>query len=174
MPRAKRDIYKGRFEEGFDINRDVDLEHLRELMSISDIDAVSYNYYGLYCTNIIKIMLNSVKFRGYPDDVKADLTSEAVLDMLKARTKFDGEKYNAPTAPFNYLYRIGFHSFQHVLTVYYRMQNRMVPASQVGKARLADGEDFDEDILDKAITDWDAIAENLRTDSLPSQSPCQA
>lgn len=163
MPRAKRDIYKGRHDKGFDINKDVDLQHLRELMSKSDIDAVSYNYYGLYCSNIIKIMLESVKFRGYPDDVKDDLTSEAVLDMLKARTKFDGAKYTQPSAPFNYLYRIGFHSFQHVLTVYYRMQNKMVPASLVGKGtKLADGGDFDEDILDKAVTDWDAIAENLR------------
>lgn len=163
MPRAKRDIYKGRHDKGFDINKDVDLQHLRELMSKSDIDAVSYNYYGLYCSNIIKIMLESVKFRGYPDDVKDDLTSEAVLDMLKARTKFDGAKYTQPSAPFNYLYRIGFHSFQHVLTVYYRMQNRMVPASLCGKGtKLADGGDFDEDILDKAVTDWDAIAENLR------------
>lgn len=163
MPRAKRDIYKGRHDKGFDINKDVDLQHLRELMSKSDIDAVSYNYYGLYCSNIIKIMLESVKFRGYPDDVKDDLTSEAVLDMLKARTKFDGAKYTQPSAPFNYLYRIGFHSFQHVLTVYYRMQNKMVPASLCGKGtKLADGGDFDEDILDKAVTDWDAIAENLR------------
>lgn len=163
MPRAKRDIYKGRHDKGFDINKDVDLQHLRELMSKSDIDAVSYNYYGLYCSNIIKIMLESVKFRGYPDDVKEDLTSEAVLDMLKARTKFDGAKYTQPSAPFNYLYRIGFHSFQHVLTVYYRMQNKMVPASLCGKGtKLADGGDFDEDILDKAVTDWDAIAENLR------------
>lgn len=163
MPRAKRDIYKGRHDKGFDINKDVDLQHLRELMSKSDIDAVSYNYYGLYCSNIIKIMLESVKFRGYPDDVKDDLTSEAVLDMLKARTKFDGAKYTQPSAPFNYLYRIGFHSFQHVLTVYYRMQNKMVPASLCGKGtKLSDGGDFDEDILDKAVTDWDAIAENLR------------
>ena len=164
MPRAKRDIYKGRHDKGFDINKDVDLQHLRELMSKSDIDAVSYNYYGLYCSNIIKIMLESVKFRGYPDDVKDDLTSEAVLDMLKARTKFDGAKYTQPSAPFNYLYRIGFHSFQHVLTVYYRMQNKMVPASLVGKGtRLADGDDFDEDILEKAVTDWDAIYEHLST-----------
>lgn len=162
MPRAKRDIYKGRHDKGFDINKDVDLQHLRELMSKSDIDAVSYNYYGLYCSNIIKIMLESVKFRGYPDDVKEDLTSEAVLDMLKARTKFDGAKYTQPSAPFNYLYRIGFHSFQHVLTVYYRMQNKMVPASLCGKGtKLADGGDFDEDILDKAVTDWDAIYEHL-------------
>ena len=163
MPRAKRDIYKGRHDKGFDINKDVDLQHLRELMSKSDIDAVSYNYYGLYCSNIIKIMLESVKFRGYPDDVKDDLTSEAVLAMLEARTKFDGAKYTQPSAPFNYLYRVGFHSFQHVLTVYYRMQNKMVPASLCGKGtKLADGGDFDEDILDKAVTDWDAIAENLR------------
>lgn len=162
MPRAKRDIYKGRHDKGFDINKDVDLQHLRELMSKSDIDAVSYNYYGLYCSNIIKIMLESVKFRGYPDDVKDDLTSEAVLDMLKARTKFDGAKYTQPSAPFNYLYRIGFHSFQHVLTVYYRMQNRMVPASLVGKGtKLSDGDDFDEDILEKAVTDWDQIYEHL-------------
>lgn len=162
MPRAKRDIYKGRHDKGFDINKDVDLQHLRELMSKSDIDAVSYNYYGLYCSNIIKIMLESVKFRGYPDDVKDDLTSEAVLDMLKARTKFDGAKYTQPSAPFNYLYRIGFHSFQHVLTVYYRMQNRMVPASLCGKGtKLADGDDFDEDILEKAVTDWDQIYEHL-------------
>ena len=163
MPRAKRDIYKGRHDKGFDINKDVDLQHLRELMSKSDIDAVSYNYYGLYCSNIIKIMLESVKFRGYPDDVKDDLTSEAVLAMLEARTKFDGAKYTQSSAPFNYLYRVGFHSFQHVLTVYYRMQNKMVPASLCGKGtKLADGGDFDEDILDKAVTDWDAIAENLR------------
>lgn len=163
MPRARRDIYRGRHERGFNADRDVDLAHLRELMSTEDIDDVGYNYYGLYCMNIIRIMLNSCNFRGYPDDVKADMMSEASLDMVKARTKFDSGKYTAPTAPFNYLYRIGFHSFQHVLTVYYRtMQNRFVAASQVGKARLADGEDFDEDILDKAVTDWDAIAENLR------------
>lgn len=161
--RHTRDIYKGRFDEGFDINRDVDLAHLREIMAIGDIDNENYNYYGLYCSNIIKIMLNSSRFRGYADDVKEDLTSEAILDMLKARTKFDGAKYTQPSAPFNYLYRIGFHSFQHVLANYYKMQNRMVPASLVGNGtKLSDGDDFDEDILDKAVTDWDAIADNLR------------
>lgn len=161
--RHTRDIYKGRFDEGFDINRDVDLAHLREIMAIGDIDNENYNYYGLYCSNIIKIMLNSSRFRGYADDVKEDLTSEAILDMLKARTKFDGAKYTQPSAPFNYLYRIGFHSFQHVLANYYKMQNRMVPASLVGNGtKLSDGDDFDENILDKAVTDWDAIADNLR------------
>lgn len=161
--RHTRDIYKGRFDEGFDINNDVDLAHLREIMAIDDIDNESYNYYGIYCTNIIKIMLNSSRFRGYDDDVKDDLRSEAIYDMLKARTKFDGAKYTQPSAPFNYLYRVGFHSFQHVLANYYKMQNRMVPASLVGKGtKMSGGDDFDEDIIDKAATDWDDIADNLR------------
>ena len=163
MPRKKRDIYRGRHEAGFDQDRDIDLQHLRELMAMPDLAGMEYNYFGLYVMNIVKIMLNGAKFRGYPEDVKQDLTSEALVDMLKARNKFDGERYPQPTAPFNYLYRIGFHSFQHVLKNYYRMQARMVPASQVGHAdMLADGSEFTDDILDRAITDWDAIAENLR------------
>lgn len=162
MPRAKRDIYKGRFDEGFDINRDVDLAHLREIMSMIEIDDASYNYYGLYCSNIIKIMLNASNFRGYGDDVKEDLASEALFDMLKARTKFNSVKYPQPTAPFNYLYRCGFHSFQHVLSKYYLMQNRMVPASQVGQGtRIEEGGDWSDDIIDKAVTDWDSVKQHL-------------
>lgn len=168
--RKRRDIYKGRFEPGFDINKDVDLQHLREIMGMEEVDNHNYNYYGLYVQNIIKIMLNSTSFRGYNDDVKEDIMAEAVVDLLKARTKFDGAKYTQPTAPFNYLYRIGYHSAQHVLTKYYQMQAKMVPASQCGDGtKFADGCDFDDDILNKAITDWDAIAAHLSLDC--SQRP---
>lgn len=164
MARQKRDIYKGRHDEGFDINKDVDLAHLRELMSVDDISNADYNYFGLYTRNIIKIMLNSSKFRGYDDAVKEDLEGEAMFDMLRARRKFKPELYPQPSAPFNYLYRIGYHSFQHVLENYYHMQNRMVPASQVGAgALLMDSAiEFSDDILDKAVADWDEIAANLR------------
>ena len=96
--RQPRDIYKGRFDSGFDINKDVDLSHLRDIMAKADVGNVDYNYYGLYCENIIKIMLNSSNFRGYADDVKDDLRAEALIDMLKARNKFDGAKYTQPTA----------------------------------------------------------------------------
>lgn len=161
--RHRRDIYKNRFDEGFDINKDIDLGHLRELMATEEIKDSEYNYYGLYIKNIIKIMLNSGHFRGYDDDVKEDLEAEATIDMLKARTKFNGEKYPQATAPFNYLYRIGFHSFQHVLSNYYRMQCKMVPASRVGtnSFMMDSSDEFTEDIIEKAITDWDAIADNL-------------
>lgn len=161
--RQRRDIYKSRFETGFDINRDIDLEHLRSLMTTGEIKDSEYNYYGLYIKNIIKIMLNSAHFRGYDDDVKEDLEAEATIDMLKARTKFNGEKFSQPTAPFNYLYMIGFHSFQHVLVNYYRRKGEaeMIPASLVGSGTMtSSGELFDGDILDKA-TDWDTIIENI-------------
>lgn len=162
--RQRRDIYKGRFDDGFNIDQDVDLAHLRDLMSREDIDGTDYNYYGLYVMNIIKIMLNSSKFRGYPDDLKEELREEAVYDMLRARTKFSGDRYPQPTAPFNYLYRIGFHSFQHVLAKYYQMQSKMVPASLVGNgSRLMDSDvEFSDDILDKAATNWEDIVLNLQ------------
>lgn len=167
--RTHRDIYKSRFDNGFDINKDIDLGHLRSLMLTDDINGTEYNYYGLYIRNIIKIMLNSAHFRGYSDDVKEDLEAEATIDMLKARRKFAADKYPQATAPFNYLYRIGFHSFQHVLATYYQMRCKMVPASQVGSgAYLFDSTDeFAEDILDKAVTDWDAIADNLIVHAQP-------
>ena len=43
------------------------------------------------------------------------------------------------------------------------MQSKMIPASQVGtgSALMDSSDEFSEDILDKAITDWDAIADNL-------------
>ena len=165
MPKGhKRDIYRGRFDEGFDINNDVDLAHLRELMTTEEISNEEYNYYGLYVTNVIKIMLNASSFRGYDEDVKESIMGEALYDCLRARLKFDGAKYPQPSAPFNYAYRIAFRSAQHVLANYYLMQNRMVAASHVGEhTKLADGfEDFTDDIIDKAVNDWDAIAENLR------------
>lgn len=163
MPRKPRDIYKGRFEQGFDINRDVDLTHLREIMAMDEVDNTNYNYYGLYIQNIIRIMLNSYHFRGYDEEVKHDILAEGMIDALKARTKFDGAKYPQPSAPFNYIYRICFHSAQHVLTNFYKMQNRMVPASQCGKGtKLSGGGDYDEDILNKALTDWDEVAEHLQ------------
>lgn len=164
MSRRKRDIYRNRFDPEFRVDQDVDLAHLRELMTKETVDAVEYNFYGLYITNIIKIVLNSHWFRGYPDDVKEDMMSEALIDTIKARTKFNGEKYPQPTAVFNYIWRIAYHSAQHVLTKYYQMQNRMVPASLCGRdTKLSDGSDFDEDILDKAETDWDQIYEHLST-----------
>lgn len=161
--RQRRDIYKSRFDDGFDLNKDIDLGHLRSLMLTDDINGTEYNYYGLYIRNIIKIMLNSGHFRGYDDDVKEDLEAEATIDMLKARRKFAADKYPQATAPFNYLYRIGFHSFQHVLGKYYQMQSKMTPASQVGSGSyvMDSSDEFSEDILDKAVTDWDAIADNL-------------
>lgn len=162
--RERRDIYKGRNDEGFDINKDVDLAHLRALMEREEVDGGEYNYYGLYVNNIIKIMLNSGHFRGYDDDLKEELRAEAVIDMLKARTKFKSEQYPQPTAPFNYLYRIGFHSFQHVLSKYYQMQNKMIPASLVGAgAKLMDSDtEFSDDILEKAATNWEDIVLNLQ------------
>ena len=161
--RQKRDIYRGRFDEGFDIDRDVDLEHLRAIMGQENLSNEDYNFYGLYCRNIARIMLNGAKFRGYSDDVKEDLEAEALIDMLKVRRKFKGDQYPQRTAPFNYLFRIGFHSFQHVLGNYYRMQSRMTPASYVGKGvKLMDSvDDFSEDILEKASEDWEAIMDNL-------------
>lgn len=162
MPRKKRDIYKGRFDSGFNIDRDVDLKHLREIMAMEEPDNESHNFYGLYCRNIIRIMLDGRNFRNYGEDVKEDMGTEAMIDMLKARRKFDGAKFPQPSAPFNYLFRIGFHSFQHVLATYYRMQVKMVPASLCGEGTLTmDGEGFDRDIIDKAPTDWEAIRENL-------------
>jgi hypothetical protein len=130
--KQKRDIYKSREDAGFDINKDIDLMHLRQLMSTEELNYMDYNYYGLYIKNIIKIMLNSSHFRGYSDDVKEDLEGEATIDMLKARVKFNSEKYPQPTAPFNYLYRVGFHSFQHVLAKYYQLQNKIVPECELG------------------------------------------
>jgi DNA-directed RNA polymerase specialized sigma24 family protein len=161
--RQRRDIYKGRFDTGFDINRDIDLAHLRSIMMTDDVSNEDYNYYGLYIKNIIKIMLNSSHFRGYDESVKEDLEAEATIDLLKARRKFDANKYPQPTAPFNYLFRIGYHSFQHVLANYYQMRCRMVPASQVGRGAtvLDSSDEFNEDVLDKAVTNWDAIADNL-------------
>ena len=165
MPKGKRrDIYRGRFDAGFDINNDVDLAHMRELMTTEELSNEEYNYYGLYVTNVIKIMLNASSFRGYDEDVKESIMGEALYDCLRARMKFDGAKYPQPSAPFNYAYRIAFRSAQHVLSKYYEMQNRMVAASHVGEhTKLADGfEDFTDDIIDKAVNDWDKIAENLR------------
>lgn len=165
MPKGKkRDIYRGRHEEGFDINRDVDLAHLRAIMGMPEPSNEDYNFFGLYVENIIKIMLNGAKFRGYPDDVKEDLAGEARIDMLKARRKFKGDLFPARTAPFNYLFRIGFHSFQHVLANYYEMQHRMVSASRVGAGtRLMDSPvEFSDDIIEKAVNDWELIEENLR------------
>lgn len=162
MPRKPRDIYKGRHDAGFNADKDVDLAHLREIMGTEDVDAMNYNFYGIYLRNIIRIMLDSHHFRGYPEDVKMDIESEALIDGLKARTKFDGAKFPAPTAPFNYLYRICYHSAQHVLTNYYKMQVKMVPASQCGAGtKFVDGSDFDTNILDKAPTDWGVIKEHL-------------
>ena len=46
MARKPRDIYKGRFDKGFDINNDVDLQHLREIMGMKEVDNGNYNYYG--------------------------------------------------------------------------------------------------------------------------------
>lgn len=161
--RQRRDIYKSRFDNGFDLNKDIDLKHLRSLMTTDELSGSEYNYYGLYVKNIIKIMLNSGHFRGYNDDIKEDLEAEATYDMLKARRKFAADLYPQATAPFNYLYRIGFHSFQHVLATYYQMRCKMIPASQVGSGSfLSDSSDeFSEDILEKAVTDWNAIADNL-------------
>lgn len=162
MSKRKRDIYRDRFDPEFRVDQDVDLAHLRELMTKETVDNVEYNYYGLYITNIIKIVLNSHWFRGYPDDVKDDMMSEALIDTIKARTKFDGAKYPQPTAVFNYIWRIAYHSCQHVLVNYYRMQAKMVPASMCGRdTKFADGTDFDDNILDKAVTDWDVIREHL-------------
>lgn len=165
MPKGRRrDIYRGRLDAGFDIDRDVDLAHLREIMETEEPENEDYNFFGLYVRNIILIMLNSAHFRGYQDDVKEDIMGEALIDCLKARRKFRGDEYPQPSAPFNYLYRIGFRSAQHVLAKYYLMQNRMVAASLVGQGtHLMDSpEEFTDDIIEKAVNDWDAIAENLR------------
>lgn len=154
MARKKRDIYKSRKDDGFNINRDVDLQHLRYLMSVENIGASDYNYYALYCKNIIRIMFDSAKFKYYDDDVKEDMESEAIIDMLKARTKFNAIKFTEATAPFNYLYRIAFHSFQHILKIYYRFRSNCVPCSSIVST------DFD--ITEKATTEWSVIADNYK------------
>ena len=161
--RQRRDIYRRREDPGFDINRDVDLVHLRSLMGPVEVNETEHNFYGLYCQNIIRIMLNGAKFRGYPEQVKDSMAFEAIVDLVRARKKFKGDAYPQPTAPFNYLFRIGYHSFQHVLKNYYASTAELeeIPASMVGVGTLtASGEEFDGDILEKA-TGWEAIEECL-------------
>ena len=164
MTRKRRDIYRGRMDPAFDIERDVDLEHLRSLLGDRELDGLEYDYLGLYLRNIGRIMLNSAQFRGYGDDVKEDMLGEAIIDMLKARKKFRGDDYPQPCAPFNYCFRVGYHSFQHVLGNYYLMQNRMTPASHVGSGTclMDSSEEFSDDIIEKAVNDWEEIELNLR------------
>lgn len=164
MTRKRRDIYRGRMDPAFDIERDVDLEHLRELMTRKEITNEEYNYYGLYIRNIINIVLNSHWFRGYPEDVKEDMMTESLIDTIKVRLKFNGEKYPTPSAPFNYIWRVAFHSCQHVLSNWYLMQNRMVAASHVGSGTclMDSSEEFSDDIIEKAVNDWEEIELNLR------------
>ena len=164
MTRKRRDIYRGRMDPAFDIERDVDLEHLRSLLGPRELDGLEYDYLGLYLRNIGRIMLNSAQFRGYGDDVKEDMLGEAIIDMLKARRKFNGEAYPQRCAPFNYMYRVGYHSFQHVLANFYLMQNRMTPASHVGAGTclMDSSEEFSDDIIEKAVNDWEEIELNLR------------
>lgn len=172
MARKRRDIYRERTDPNFDPSKDIDLRHMRELMSTEEISNADHNYYGIYCRNIINIMLQSYHFRGYQDDVKEDIMSEGLYDTLRARLKFDGEKYPQPTAVFNYIYRIAFRSAQHVLGVYYQMQNRMVAASRVGVGMTtADGVPFSDDLLDGAVSDWDEIAAHLRASEQPQSCP---
>lgn len=155
MARKKRDIYRNRTDKGFNVNRDIDLQHLRYLMSNQVISPSDYNYYALYCKNIIRIMFDSAKFKFYDEDVKEDLEAEAIIDMLKARSKFNGDKHDAATAPFNYLYRVAFHSFQHVLKIYYRFRSNCLPASYITPMD-------DYDVTEKATTDWSLIADNYK------------
>lgn len=185
MTRKRRDIYRGRFDPGFDASRDIDLQHLRELCGAEEIGGMEYNYFGSYCMNIVKILHNNAHFRGYPDDVKDDMMSEALVDMIKARRKFRGEEYPAPTAPFSYFFRIGYRSCLHVLDNYYKTrQNLFTPASQVGAGTclMDSSEEFSDDIIEKAVNDWEAIELNLRcptpgqsrtTTSNPPEGPCQ-
>lgn len=173
MPKGhRRDIYKGRFDPGFCLDKDVDLEHLRDLMTREKITNEEYNYYGLYIRNIINIVLNSHWFRGYPEDVKEDMMTESLIDTIKVRLKFNGEKYPNPSAPFNYIWRVAFHSCQHVLDNYYKTrQNLFTPASQVGAGTclMDSSEEFSDDIIEKAVNDWEEIELNLR-DSTRGQS----
>ena len=92
------------------------------------------------------------------------MLGEAIIDMLKARRKFNGEAYPQRCAPFNYMYRVGYHSFQHVLANFYLMQNRMTPASHVGAGTclMDSSEEFSDDIIEKAVNDWEEIELNLR------------
>lgn len=172
MPRQKRDIYRGVSDPAFDIDRDVDLEYLRRLTEIEEISNADYNMYGVFVRNIIRICLNSHWFRGYPQDVKDDMMSEALYDTLRARRKFDSAKYPQRTAVFNYYWRITYHSCQHVLDNYYKYKNNLfTPASQVGSGAVVydSSDEFCDDVLEKAVTDWDLIAESLR-DSTRGQS----
>lgn len=158
----KRDIYRKVGEPGFNIDTDIDLEYLRRLMETPEPQPKDFNMYGVFIRNIIKIVQNDHHFRGYPDYLKDDMMSEALVDLVKARTKFKSKDYPRPSAPFYYLWRIAFNSCAHVCEHYYRMQNRMYPASQVGQQnRFDDGGPVD-DILETERTDWDLIAESLR------------
>ena len=156
--RQKRDIYRGRHEAGFDVDKDVDLAHLRELMACESLTPDNANFFGRYVRNIARIMLSSSRFCGYPNDVKSDMEMEAIIDMLKARVHFDGERYPQPTAPFNYLYRVGFHSFCHVLTKYYTQIN-FVPFSHIDSVSKPKVREMLE-IADDG-DNWDVIADNL-------------
>lgn len=163
MARKRRDVYKGRFDEGFDIEKDVDLVHLKKLMMMPEVEGKEYNWYGVYIQNIIKISLHDDHFRGYPDDVIEDMTTEALIDCVKARKHFNAEKYPTATAPFNYLMTVAKHSFIHVLDKYYKTkQNLIFAASRIEEnTKTMDGDDFDSSLIDKAATDWNEIHENL-------------
>lgn len=160
--KRKRDIYKGRGDEGFDLEKDIDLAHLRTLMTTETLSYSDNEYYGIYCRNIAKIMLNSGKFVGYPPSLKEEIEGNAILKMLTARVHFD-DKYDAPSAPFNYLYRCAYNSCLKTIMAYYKMQDKMIPVSELPNgAHRSDGTTMEIDYFDSAITDWDEIADHLR------------
>ena len=144
---------------------DIDRAHLRELMAKETLTEAEHDQYGLYCASIARIILARSDFRGYDDNTREEMRGEALLDTLKARRKFDGVRYPQLSAAFSYLYRIAYHSFQHVLKKYYRSkQNMILAASLVDNVdcRMYDGDEFDPETIDSAETNWDTIAELLR------------
>lgn len=160
------DIQITRNDPSFNPAVDIDRAHLRELMAKDTLTEPEYDQYGLYCASIARIILARSDFRGYDEDTKEEMRGEALLDTLKARRKFDGVKYPQLSAAFSYLYRIAFHSFQHVLKKYYRSnQNIIFAASEVDNAdcRIYDGDEFDPEFIQYSETNWENIA-NLLSD----------
>ena len=158
------DIYIKSTDNSFKPDRDIDREHLRELMSKQSLTQSEYDQYGLYCSSVARILLSRSEFRNYPDDVKEEMRGEALIDTLKARQKFNADKYKQLSAAFSYLYRISYHSFQHVLKKYYRSkQNLILAASRVDNAenRIFEGECFDPELIQSYLVDWDKISAML-------------
>ena len=126
-------------DKDFKWGKEIDNKDLRYLLTKPGELSYSENErFGFYVYALIDVLCGNPHFCHYCENVREQIMGSAMVDMLKARGKFKGDKYPLESAPFNFLFRIGFNACSRWLKRYYQRKNAVDDACPMSLLEVRD------------------------------------